>query len=859
MANFVNIPLGLKITTQIPLNVKEFAGNQTLLKDLGVNDNLAFTYFKRLRITCLDDGTQWEWREVEIGEENTGLLDVDFIYPPDWIVFGIDYSNKLYNFFSTSVVFPGDQDLQSVLDTGNTYSTDSGTTSITFGSGDEYNRESYIGHSNNETEIALIEKTAIGVKNIGGRIENFSLGKYAQVEVQNGKINLLENDGNGNQTSIKFLDPAISSEIFFPAKTTGSGTYILATLDDIIDVSDATVSVKGILKLTGDLGGTADSPTTPTAIHKNGNEVGLTGNKAWTNGAGKQFSILDTQGSFSAYAIGASSYPAGYLVTDGGHNNLELVQSAGAIGNFIKAVNPSAVTVFSVNNLGDTRSNSFIKTGGLSTQFLKADGSVSLAAQSDTGVLTFAGLTANSTTTINIGAVTGYVVDNETNPLLPTYIAVNYAGEINKTVTTLAGTETFVMLTSAGTITFQNTYPTSTERKSKIWLGKISHPSGSITVVINEPDYITSPTAFVRDLYQKLVYINEGVYPYANGSNLNFNLTGGVIGGNGINFVTDRTNPNNLIVNPTVISSFIYRTRIGGFTGAVTVIDPTRYDVAGTPTLIGGSVNNATIQYFYLVPGQGVIVQYGQTIYPSLSAAITAVGKESLVIYPNLVKNSILIGVLAVNRQATQLNNPVEAQFFKADMFGQIIGATSGTAVGTLQTAYNNSPIPQIQVTDSLGAVTIKNNRILDTSSIQEWQNIAGTGVAKITGNGDITTNSFIKLGGTSTQQLMADGTVKDINPQKATVVTSNYTLTDTDHGTTIFVDTTGSVVIVSLGSITIPNYCVGFIHKAGLNDLSYTGVTNPIGLKSLGIGYQTFIERELATANYYLLGNTKI
>lgn len=37
-------------------------------------------------------------------------------------------------------------------------------------------------------------------------------------------------------------------------------------------VSDATNTVKGILKLTNDLGGTADLPTTPTAVHITGNE-----------------------------------------------------------------------------------------------------------------------------------------------------------------------------------------------------------------------------------------------------------------------------------------------------------------------------------------------------------------------------------------------------------------------------------------------------------------------------------------------------------------------------------------------------------------------------------------------------------
>ncbi len=363
-------------------------------------------------------------------------------------------------------------------------------------------------------------------------------------------------------------------------------------------------------------------------------------------------------------------------------------------------------------------------------------------AQGDTGVLTFAGLTTNSATTINIGAAIGVIVDNETNPLIPITTSINYPGATNVTVTTIAGTESFVMLGTGNVISFQNSFPTAIERKTKIWLGKVAHPAGAVTIVVNEPDIITSPLSLVRSLYQKFSYINEGVYPYINGANLNFNTTGGKIGGNGINFVASRQDAHDLTVNPVVVTPFLYKTRTGGISGAVTVIDPTRYDVAGTPTLIGGGANNSTIQYIYLIPGQGLIVQYGQTIYSSLTDAIIAIGKESPVIYPNLVKNSILIGVLAVNRLATQLNNPAQGQFFKADMFGQIIGATAGTTVGTLQTAYNNSPIPQIQVTDALGAVTIKNSRALNTSTVQEWQNIAGVTKGSVDGNGFITSGT---------------------------------------------------------------------------------------------------------------------
>lgn len=97
-------------------------------------------------------------------------------------------------------------------------------------------------------------------------------------------------------------------------------------------------------------------------------------------------------------------------------------------------------------------------------------------------------------------------------------------------------------------------------------------------------------------------------------------------------------------------------------------------------------------------------------------------------------------------------------------------------------------------------------------------------------------------------------------NLQK-TVITSaglsSYSLTDADNGYVIFVDTTYSDISIVIGAITLSNFCVGFIHE-GTHDITFTGATNPVGLKSKGAGFQTFIERKLATSNYYLLGNTK-
>lgn len=97
--DFNNIPAGLKITTQIPLNIKENILNEVTLSYLGISNNLAFAYHDQLIVNCLEEGTRYMWRKVKIGEENTGLVPLDFIYPPNIISYGIDYSNKKFNFF----------------------------------------------------------------------------------------------------------------------------------------------------------------------------------------------------------------------------------------------------------------------------------------------------------------------------------------------------------------------------------------------------------------------------------------------------------------------------------------------------------------------------------------------------------------------------------------------------------------------------------------------------------------------------------------------------------------------------------------------------------------------------------------
>lgn len=99
MADFSNIPTGLSTTTQIPLYVKEYVASEAVLANLGTSNSKAFTYEENLHVYCIQEKSIYKWREVQSGEENTGLLTLDFTYPPNIVTFGITYSNRVFNFF----------------------------------------------------------------------------------------------------------------------------------------------------------------------------------------------------------------------------------------------------------------------------------------------------------------------------------------------------------------------------------------------------------------------------------------------------------------------------------------------------------------------------------------------------------------------------------------------------------------------------------------------------------------------------------------------------------------------------------------------------------------------------------------
>lgn len=480
----------------------------------------------------------------------------------------------------------------------------------------------------------------------------------------------------------------------------------------------------------------------------------------------------------------------------------------------------------------------------------------------DTGAIIYGGAFPSGTTGVTISPCIGYIADCESNPTAVTQTKIIYTGQTGIPVPTLSsGTSSYILLgkgepnppvegeeaSYAGEIFFQNSFPTSAERKEKIWLSKIGHANGLVTIVVDEVDYLNSPLAFSRDFFQVFNYINDGIYAYAN-TGLTFNITAGNVHGNGINYVDDNTNPNELGVGPIITTPFVYRTQTGGTSGFVTVLDPANYDAGGIITPVGGGVNSSTIQYIFLAPGAGFLIQYGQQTYTSLADAIANVGKENLVLFSNLVNNAILVSVVVMTRNATNVLDPTQCQFFRADKLGQIIGAAGGSGISTLQTSYNNSLPPQIILNSTLGALQIQGYagipstpsfQVLSTAgtpsfTVSEVGRITGSTISLISPSGTTSGTSVMRVfnsAGTTTFNVNAAGNMS-ASTITGTQITSSY-VTPFAHahdGAIILGNPTGggniAMGVSTDGMLRVKTNAIGLDILNGTNELILGGAS---------------------------------
>ena len=532
---------------------------------------------------------------------------------------------------------------------------------------------------------------------------------------------------------------------------------------------------------------------------------GLTANTLNVTGLTQTKGITSTGGiTFPQYTIN-SVYTAttnDYLIdVTGGTFSVQLPSAVGIQGRLLVVKNNGggAVTVqpISAQTIDDkpylilSETNSVqLASNGYNWVILGQDRST---VNNSTGVFSFTGLSKVSSTQFYVAPVKGWIVDDTTNPLSPQILYVDYSGGTHTDSYVNTANETFVYLTSATTIGQKTTILTEQERRQNIFLGKLGHPDKTtINLVFSQPDFVLSPLAQLRDIFQPINLINGGVYPSAN-TGLTINTSFGYLYGLGINFAVSTLNPNSLTIPATNPCTFQYRTQTGGSITNVTNIDPLYYDVGGVKTAVTGT--KATNQRIYLLQNGTFRIQYGQHEYNNFADAVQALQTETFTVFPNFTNNAILIGILTVLSTATDLTDTSKAKFFFSSKFGETVGAAGGVSTTNLQQAYNNSTNPEIVISSTLDGLSIKNGTGNPDSSttLIEGLNTAGTTTSFIRADGLFSGSSVSTPGFRANTNGLTATTISattyqnlptDVRVTGGTYSNNNFTYTNNTGGT---------------------------------------------------------------------------
>ncbi|QYW07577.1 hypothetical protein SEA_LIZZ_30 [Streptomyces phage Lizz] len=321
-----------------------------------------------------------------------------------------------------------------------------------------------------------------------------------------------------------------------------------------------------------------------------------------------------------------------------------------------------------------------------------------------TGILLGGELNVNAIddTQVDIGDTYGVIVDYVTTPAAPTVTKVTFAAT-TVTITDLVEPITWLLVDSTGTLSQQTTRPTNTQRRTHLVLGGVLVAGGGIVQDQSLPNYPPQMLNQLYDLMDALGPFNvSGNLLQPAGANLQLAKTAGTVFNRGFNHFSGATLTSDPHISATAAQnpvSMRYVTQVvSPAVAPVTVVDPTMYDVGGTITAVPGGSGVSTIQRVYITPlndvTQQVVVQYGQTTYANLDAAIAAIGNQTFVKNPSLA-DATLLGYVVAKKSCTNLSVAADARVIQAarlsgnsagsgDSLSLALLLTGGTMTGDL-------------------------------------------------------------------------------------------------------------------------------------------------------------------------------
>lgn len=321
----------------------------------------------------------------------------------------------------------------------------------------------------------------------------------------------------------------------------------------------------------------------------------------------------------------------------------------------------------------------------------------------DTGVLWGADLNDSVTVgSVDLSAGAGIVVDYLANEEAPTITLVPISAQ-TIAISDLVSPITWLMMSSAGAIVQQTTRPTNSQRRTHLQLGAVVISAGDIIIEQTLHQILSQPLNQLYDLMDAIGAFNiTGNRLSAAGSNLQLAKESGTVFTRSFNHFADNEVTNDPHVSSVPAQNPVtmrYVTQLPQAPVAtVTSISPGFYDVGGVITAVPGGANTSTIQRVFLFPendtANQIVIQYGQTTYSSLDAAVAAINTTAYVKNP-INELGVLIGYVVVTRTATNLSSSTQARIISAARFSEnpagvsstlalALALTGGTMTGTI-------------------------------------------------------------------------------------------------------------------------------------------------------------------------------
>lgn len=281
---------------------------------------------------------------------------------------------------------------------------------------------------------------------------------------------------------------------------------------------------------------------------------------------------------------------------------------------------------------------------------------------------------------IDISATYGYVVDYLAGTQAePVITRVKTAAQtVALDAAALLRTVTWWLLDSAGTVIQQATTPTNQQRRTHLVLGVTALVGGVIVADQSLPVILPQQANQLVDLMDALgPFTMAGNIVTANGANLQLNQSAGTVFSRAFNHFSGPSltdNPHVSVTQAQTPASFRYVTQSTTVFGApVTVLDVANYDVGGAVTPIGGGASSTTIHRVWLfatnTASEQLVIQYGQAVHASLSAAVDRIGQSGYLVNPIFPGLGALVAYIAATRTATDLSDPTQAVIITAGKF----------------------------------------------------------------------------------------------------------------------------------------------------------------------------------------------